>query len=331
MTAVKTITPRKLVVRGLTFLVALLFLWLVLIQIDWAQFGDLLKRLSWLSMIGAFLAYVAQNYFRALRYRALLDAPQIPLNVLFPISLYHNFLVRLLPFKLGELTYVVLLHSRLGYSYEAGVSSLFGSRLLELLIIVLVVALTLLLSGNIFPNQGVLVLVLVAGCVLGGVLGLYYSGRLLSLFVALINRLLPFDLVQRLTRPLLRLAEELKTLQEPRRFIDGFFWSFFTYGSTFLTNAILLNALGVVLPLDKFVVVISLGMFATAFPFNISGFGMVELSFAVGLTQLAGLNVSEATAVGLLLNGFQQMCAVISGVGGYGVLAWQARQQKDTP
>jgi hypothetical protein len=147
------------------------------------------------------------------------------------------------------------------------------------------------------------------------VAALYHSGRILGWALRALWGAQP-------PGALARLASELDALRLPGRFAVAFFWSFFTYGSSFATNALLLNGLGVALPPGALVAVISLGMFATAFPFNISGFGMVEWSLAVGLVHLAGLGAGEAAALALFVNGFQQVCALVSGFAGW--LALQA-------
>jgi glycosyltransferase 2 family protein len=315
------LNTRKWIFRGITATIAIILIVIVLIQIDWQAFQQYASRLSLVSILGAFLTYVAQNYFRAWRYRALLNAPEIPMSQLFPISLYHNFLVRLLPFKLGEATYVILLNQRLKYSYKAGVSSLFASRLLELLVIVLVAVIGLLVFGTVIPEQSPVLIVMLIVSVIGGIAGLYFSGAILHRCVKLSQRMISWKALTPFFSKLDSFATELDQLRDPKRFGGGFFWSFFTYGSTFATSAILLNALGVQLSFDKFVIVISLGMFASAFPFNFSGFGMVEMSLAVGLSQLGGFGIGEATAIGLVLNGFQQLSAVVSGI-----LGWVALQ-----
>ena len=318
--ALPSLTRRKVAFRLVGLAVAISLLVAVLAQIDWSAFGRFASRLTLVTVFAAFSTYVAQNFFRALRYRALLARADISLRTLFPVSLYHNMLVRLLPFKLGEVSYIVLMRQRYEVSVQAGVSSLFSSRLLELLIIVLVTAVTLLLFGDVLPNQRALALILIVGCIGVGVVSLYMSGRILRMILGVTERLLPFDIVRKATHGFTKLATELDALREPTRFWGGLFWSLFTYGSTFATSAILLNGLGVRLSPDHFVVVISLGMFATAFPFNISGFGLVEWSLAFGLVNLAGMSLGEATALGLLLNGFQQLSSLVSGVGGFAAL-----------
>lgn len=314
---------RQWLFRTVNLLIAAGLIAFVLWQVDWAAFVDVLSRLSPLSLVAAFGVYVALNFFRSLRYIALLDRP-LPVLRVFPIALYHNFLVRLLPFKLGEFSYIVLMQRRLGISVKEGVSSLFGSRLLELLVIVLVAAVSLLLSGQLVPNQGGVAVLLVVACIVGGVMGFYYMGSLLRMTIRVADAILPDALMRRVRDKLIGLAIEFDRLRQPRLFARALFWSCFTYGCSFGVNAILLFAVGIQPDVVTLVVLVSLGMFATAFPFNISGFGAVELSWAFGLTTLLGFTVGEATSIGLMLNGYQLICAAISGFLGY--LVVQVRQ-----
>lgn len=313
---------RKLFLRLVLAVIALGLLGSVLWQIDWTAFQQFASRLTALAILGAFLTYGAQNVFRALRYRALLGDPTLPLRSLIPISLYHNGMVRLLPFKLGEATYVILMRQHHQVSVQAGVSTLFLARLLELFIILAVGVITVVAFGGIVGSSsvGMLALLLGGGLLLGAVM---LSGRGLHWLLHVMEQRWP-ALTAR-TGALHHLADELDALRQPQRFLGGLFWSLFTYGSTFLTSAILLNALGVALSPDRFVIVISLGMFASAFPFNISGFGLVEWSLALGLVQFAGLPLGEATAMGLLLNGFQQLAALVWGIIGFALLSWVHR------
>lgn len=307
--------------RALSLLLAGALVAFMLSQVEWAAFVRVLGRLSPLSLVAAFLVYVLLNLFRSFRYIALLER-ELAVRHVFPIALYHNFLVRLLPFKLGELAYVVMMRERLDVSVKEGVSSLFGSRLLELLVIMLLTASSLLLSANVLPNQQGLALLLVVLSVGGGLAGFYYAGRLLRLGTAFL-RWLRLPLVLRLCDRLDTLAAELDRLHEPRIFAKGLFWSLFTYGSSFTVNAILLHAIGLRVDVPALVLIVSLGMFATAFPFNISGFGAVELGWAFGLSTMAGYTVGEGTSIGLMLNGYQLICAALSGLLGYAVVQWQ--------
>lgn len=306
--------------RIISTVLALALIGFMLSLIQWGDFVDVLKRLSVQSMVAAFAVYVFLNLFRSFRFVALLNRDDISPWRVFPIALYHNFLVRLLPFKLGEFSYIVLMRNRMTVSIEEGVSSLFGSRLLELLMIILVGAVSLLLSGEIIPDQGVLVIVLVIGSIIGGIVGFYYVGTMIRLFNRMMGAFDNIGIVATLIEKLESLAIEFDRIRNPKIFARALFWSCFTYGSSFVVNWILLVSVGIHVDPATLVILVSLGMFATAFPFNISGFGAVELSWTLGLTTFLAMSSSEATSIGLMLNGFQLLCAAISGGIGYAVV-----------
>ncbi len=314
---------RQLLARIVSVMVTVALLAVLVGEVEWSKFDQLLGRVAPVSWLGALLAYLALNLFRALRFRVLLDKDDTPWRLLAPITLYHNFLVRALPFKLGELSYVALLRSRLNYSVEAGVSSLFGARILELLIIILVFATGIFSSAEAFAQERERLILIVVVSFLVCVIGLYFGGSLLR---ASAGRLLPgigrllrgrSVLAGALETGWLQLADELDRIRQPRLFLSALFISCFTYSSSFLTNYVLLRALGIQVDFPAMIAIISIGMFASAFPLNVSGFGVVEVAWRFGLIQFVGWNESDATATGFLLHGFQLFAAALYGLVGY--------------
>ncbi len=314
---------RQLLVRVASITITVVLLADLVGRVTWAEFDQLLARIAVSSWIGALLAYLALNLFRALRFRILLDKRDSPWRILIPITLYHNFLVRALPFKLGELSYIVLLRSRLNYSMEEGLSSLFGARVLELLIIVMVFASSIPASAEELAAHRDELLLAIAVTFALSIIGLYFGGSVIRAFQKAAQPILN---VAEGGRPgfatgannrLRHLAEEMDRIRQPRLFLTALFTTCFTYTSSFLTNYILLRALGVDVALPAFIAIISLGMFASAFPFTISGFGVVELAWRFGLMQFAGMPDADATAAGFLLHGFQIFAAALYGFLGY--------------
>jgi glycosyltransferase 2 family protein len=319
MTSVSTapsIITKKWLWRLATIIIALLIISLIVSVIDWNVFFTTLSHLSPLSILIVAGIYLLLNLFRCLRYKALLGRPDLPLSLFFPIGLYHNFLVRILPFKLGEVWYVVLIRRYFGLSVEEGVGSLFASRMLELFIIVLVGSAALLTSGSVLEGQSTLQMLFIIVIFGAGIPGLYFAGLILRAIAGLMTRI-PIAFVQRVAPMVQKLAAEFDRLRHPRVFLGGLFWSFFTYGCSFAANGILLAATGIQLQPAKLILAVTLGMFASAFPFNIAGFGMVEVSWTFALTTLLGLSVGEAASTGLLLNSFQIMTSIV-----YGIIAY---------
>ncbi len=307
------LTMKRWFFRVFSAVVALGLIVLVLVQIEWAQFSAYLGKLTVWDALLFGVGYLCLNVFRTLRYRALLRG-DVPLLQTFLISWFHNAMVRFLPFKLGEATYILEMNSRLSVSRSEGISSLFGARVLELLVVMVFAVGALFVAGEVLPQQSPLVPFFLLGlCVVGGA-SLYFSSDGVRLLAKVLGRWDAFSI------RLLRLSDSLQYLRQPKPFAWALVYSLGTYTFSFLPNAYLLGAMGVNLPTLSLVLLVSLGMFATAFPFSLSGFGMVEASWAVGLVLLAGYSSGEATAIGLLLNMAQQISALIFGVIGWGML-----------
>lgn len=305
---------------GLSLLIALLIVGYMLSLIDVSLLLTMMGQLSLPTIVAAFSVYVLLNGFRAIRFKILLGDVKLSLFRLTAIALVHNFLVRLLPFKSGEIAYFVLLRDYPGFTVQNGVTSLFGSRLLELLVILLVAISSLLLAGDLFADQRLVAIVLAGVILIPGVISLYHAGTILRWINALLKRV-PLSILNPVIVKLDHIATDVDRLKHPGLFTRALFMSFFTYGCSFSVNWILLAGLSIQIDYITLVVVISLGMFATAVPFNISGFGVVELSWAFGLTTLLSFDVTTATSIGLLLNGFQLLSAAVSGLAGYLVLS----------
>ena len=322
----KPINTKQLIWRGLSIVVTIVLLAYLISNIDTSEFGILLEKVTGISLIGAFASYLSLNIFRAIRFRVLLDKSETPLRVLIPITLYHNFLVRLLPFKLGELSYIVLLRNRLNYSMESGVSSLFGARILELLIIVVVFAFGIVLSGEQFASQRDSLLILVAVIFVGSVVGLYFAGTIIRVMLQVMNNLVnkitsnPIAFIETVTHKLQEMAIEFDRIRNPQLFISALLISCLTYTTSFMTNYILLTAVGLNEAFPIVITIISIGMFTSAFPFSVSGFGIVELGWFFGLTTFASFSESLAASTGILLHGFQVGAATLYGIIGYALI-----------
>ena len=314
---------QQLLWRLVSVLVTVGLLFFLIRTLGGVDFGELLRRISASNLLAALFAYLALNVFRAIRFYILLDKDDTPLRILLPITFYHNGLVRVLPFKLGELSYIVLLRSRLNYSMEEGVSSLFGARILELLIIVLVFAAGILFSEGQFAQRDSLMLTIAVIFIISAV-GLYFAGELIRFSLGIFQRILAV-FVRRKIRwiaviqsKLLELAGEFDRIRHPRLFVSALFVSCFTYTSSFMTNYILLRAVGVDVELPIMVAMISFGMFGAALPFpSVGGFGVVESVWVLALTQFAAYPGPEAIAIGFILHGFQIIAAVLYGLVGY--------------
>lgn len=323
---------RKLVWRLVGLVLSITIALVLLREVDLNSFAEMATRVPLWSLAAAFVCYLLLNFFRLLRFRTLLERPDIPFETLYPIVLYHNFLVRVLPLKTGEISYVVLLRQHLNQPLREGVSSLISSRLFELFMVIVIGGGALLLETDLvtLPPGVALLIVLVGGLLY--LAALYYSGPLLHLAARIIGQM-----GVRLGRPRLTawaddklnvLAGPFDRIGHPRVFTSTLFTSFFTYGMSALFYIVLLAALGVNVSPGAMIGMVSIVMLAEALPLaTISGLGMIEGGWTFGLVTLAGYDIGQAASIGFFLHGCQIVAAVLTGLLGYVWLQMNRREQ----
>ncbi len=296
----------------------------LLTQLDLQEFRRIATSISIVSLFAALGFYLLLNGFRLLRFQALLNMDSIPFSIFYPIVLYHNFLVRTLPFKTGELSYIVLLRQHLNQPVREGVSSLVASRLFELFMVIVVGGGSLLLASNQISVPPALSLLIVIGGAGGLLAALYFSGPLLRIMVRRLPHLPGLrhrdQLLTTLTDKLGPLADSFDRVRQPRIFRNTLVISALTYSMSTGFNLVLLYAIGIEVSLGILIGVISIVMLTDALPLaTISGLGMVEGGWTFGLVAFAGMPVDQAASLGFFLHACQLLAAASTGILGY---AW---------
>lgn len=106
----------------------------ILRLLDWSAVWALFSRLDAATLLLGLAIYFASLWLRAWRARLLLreaDGRFFRVRELLPVVLWHNFYNRVLPFRTGEASYVVLLGRINGQTLDRGLSSLVVSRLYD--------------------------------------------------------------------------------------------------------------------------------------------------------------------------------------------------------
>jgi len=288
---------------------------LLLDALDLNAFRLMAAGVSPANLLLALLIYLLLNIFRTLRFHLLLPADAPSLSALWPVVLVHNFLVRVLPFKTGELSWLLLLRRHFGQGAGAGFGSLVSARAFELLILLLVggTALVQVRSGD-APPPAYLSLLPPLMFLLCLAL-LFQAGPLLQLANGLLQR--RFQPGASITAGLAALEASFAQLRLPRVFLLTLALSCLTWGSSICFNLVLLGALGLHgLPL--LVGIISITMLVEALPVaSISGLGVIEGGWTFGLVSLAGLEPGTAAATGFFLHACQVLAAALCGLAGW--------------
>ena len=294
-------------------------------QIDYPHFLHLAKNVPLWFFFLLFVLFLLLNIFRALRFRMLLDRKQLPLAILLPITLCHNFFVRTLPLMVGEFSYIALLRRYLKIPVSEGVRSLFEARLFDLQFVILggtfglltmghestgyVYALTILVfAGVLIPANRVLFTILPKGveriwtCIVG-----ISPWRRTSLLDSIGHKLGEISL-------------QLDRFRCFRLLLQGLAFSLCTYGINVSIHLLLLSTLNVDQRLNILLIVISIVMIASWFPFSLSGFGVIEGSWAGSLVMFAGMEVGRALSIGLFIHCCQVLITILLGVLGFVLL-----------
>ena len=295
-------------------------------QIDYPHFLRLAKNVPLWFFFILFALFFLLNICRALRFRMLLDREDLPLTVLFPITLCHNFFVRTLPLMVGEFSYIALLRRHLKIPISEGVRSLFEARLFDLQFVIVGGTFGLLTMGH--ESTGYVLTILA----LAGVL-IIVNRALFSVLPkgivriwTYISRIYPWRhtaLLDSVGHKLGVVSLQLDRFRCLRLLLKALTFSLCTYGINLSCNLLLLSTLNVNQRLNVLLVVISIVMIAAWFPFSLSGFGVIEGSWAASLVMFADMEVGAALSVGLFIHCCQVLMTALLGLLGFVLLTPQ--------
>lgn len=119
-------SPRNLLLKFIIGggISAVLF-WLIFQHVDWPQVAQVLRQADAFWLIVTVLVYFAIYLVRTYRFTVL--SPATPFSLMLCVTTIHNFLLRIMPMRTGELSYAILLK-------RAGTAGL-GESLLSLLLL----------------------------------------------------------------------------------------------------------------------------------------------------------------------------------------------------
>ena len=292
-------------------------------QIDYPHFLRLAKNVPLWFFFGLFALFLLLNIFRALRFRMLLGRKEVPLGVLFPITLCHNFFVRTLPLMLGEFSYIALLRRHLKIPVSEGVRSLFEARLFDLQFVIVGGTFGLLGMGQQSTGYVLIVLALAGGLIIVNRVLFSVLPKGIERIWAYIVRIYPWRHTALLDSAGHRLGEvslQLDRFRCLRLLLKALAFSLCTYGINVSCNLLLLSTLNVNQRLNVLLVVISIVMIAAWFPFSLSGFGVIEGSWAASLVMFADMEVGSALSVGLFIHCCQVFMTALLGILGFVLL-----------
>ncbi|MCB9555660.1 MAG: flippase-like domain-containing protein [Deltaproteobacteria bacterium] len=305
---IKPATRRALLIRGtIGTVVTCLFFAVLWRYIDLQRISELYASANW-SLIGlAFLIFFALYISRSRRFAAV--APQTSGGTMLAITCVHNFLLRLVPMRMGDLSFAFLVRRAGTSGLAEGILSLVLIRLLDGLIVIVIFSVTLALNHAVYradplPSQ-------IGACVVFvlGVLAIIFFKRLTHLGLRILQgtlSLLGVKRSNRLRSAVDKLGEAIAAFDKLRApvLVVLCTTTVIQWILTFALAYVLLRAFHVEVTVAQAILGTTASIVSGFLPIGgIGSFGALEAGWTLGFT-LVGLSptVAVATAFGYSLS-----------------------------
>jgi len=308
---------RTWALRGVYFLVGLALLIFLLRQMDLIELWHWMGRMSAAAWALAALAYLAKAAARTTRVLRIHHQPFSAWGRMMRLMLASSLAGQVLPFKLGELSYIYLLKKDQRLSVVDGVSSLLLLRIWDMLAISAWFVLAMWLAGALasLTVYFYAVLFFLAGLLLATTLLLVFSSHSQRILQAL-EGWLEWPLWKKAWSALRAVLRTMSAVRR-REFAEWSAWAALEWGINYLAYHILLLGIGLTPSLFETVTAVSFAALASILPINSFGnFGLQEAGWATGLISL-GYEKSAA-----LTSGFATHLLTLLLIAIFGGLAW---------
>ncbi|PIE17617.1 MAG: hypothetical protein CSA65_08315 [Proteobacteria bacterium] len=269
--------------------------------VDWHHIAALSRSANWWLLASVVPLYVVLYIVRAERF--ILLAPGTPFSVMFCITAIHNFMLRVLPMRTGELSYAFLVRRAGTSGIGESLLGLFLLRLLDATAVVLIFVAALAIDRTTYRDDSQLALLIAGGVALVGALTVLFFRQLLSIgFVTFAGtlKLLGLTRYQRIASVVEKLSELIRsyTRLTPRLILAQAGLTLVMWVFNFVIVFAMMRGFSVKV---SFVQAVLGGTGATVTGFlpigGVGTFGALEAGWAVGFV-LVGLNKSLAVATG---------------------------------
>lgn len=297
--------------------ISILFIGILISQFDFSvSLKDIQRFIKPAYIFMAFIVYACSYIIKAQRLFILVKL-NAPLKIYFAITSLHNLWNNILPSRIGELSYVLLIKKHLGLSAGAGLSHLFIMRYLELFISLIILFIAVLLNKN--PSHPIYYNRYYLSCIL---LLIFLMGLLFLIFKKpskkILLRMISFIGIKK--DLLINIIEDFFNIfnQFYLKFI--LLLSVYTVVGTFilyLTNHILFIMFGFPFSFYDTIIVSSFMILTFLFPLQgIGGFGTYESVLTLGF-YILGIQKDVAIICALILHIIGYVYFLLLGLLGY--------------
>lgn len=290
---------------AVSVLLTVFLVWFVFRGVSFGVVVENFKSIPVQAIVVAFFAYALMNLFRAFRFRLLFV--QVGLSELYGVALIHNLMNNVLPFRVGEFSFMYLMRKHAGY--DKTVTALVALRVLDFLVIVCIFLFATLFLSDLnaeFRRYGIF----------AAVIGVFLSLGIMAARSFPRHYLPPFfrQFHDALANYTLRMAA----------LTAG--WTFLIWLTSLFVFFILCNDMELGVGWIGLCVPITLVRLSNVLPVSgVAGFGTTEGAWVLGMLAV-GANLEAAAASGLVVHVIRLCFTLILGLLGQGLLRLSGRK-----
>lgn len=132
--------------------ISLIVICFIFFKLDWAVVNDVLSSIQWIWLAAGFLIYIINFTVRAYRLHLVLQLGQVNILKLMGVTCLYGMYVYIMPSKLGELSYPLLLKRYLDVSIPKSASGLVAIRYFDFATIAQFIPIILLIYWDNLPD-----------------------------------------------------------------------------------------------------------------------------------------------------------------------------------
>ncbi len=292
--------------------ITLALVWLLLSKVNIADILDVLSKASPANLAICLFFYIMLMVARAWRFRILLNN-KIGFMRLFNITMFHNLMNNIVPFRIGELSYIYLI-KKAKKKYSHGIASLLVSRIFDLISMAIVLIVALMFSDISIISLPILVffvLILIFSAFV-----LVFKNKFVLLLLKKISKAVSKinkGLSKKLDIYSKELIEAFSDIKSKETIFLTFMYSLVIIGFSMSFTYFLASTVGFFLPLPVLVIATTASILTTVLPiYGLGGFGTVEAAWTIVLTYF-GYSASVAIIIAFSIHIVQLLFSVILG------------------
>ncbi len=280
--------------------ISLILLSIVLSQVDWHLFTEILQQTLAVFVITSVVLFLLEGVFTSLRFYVL--TPNDPrLSSCFQLTAWYVVLLILLPLRLGEVAVIFLMKKHLNQNTSPAIMNVLVQRLFDVMTLCVIFLICILMFSSIFESKEITVIA--AACLLALALILTILDKILAFLISplLERKNSQNSILTKLLRALLQARIWYRHRLTLSKTLIALLLSLGKWLCNILGFVFLLEALQLPVDFTNSVVIAAAYNFLAIIPLQtIGGIGLSEMGLS-GLLIFSGLSLSLAASSAILV------------------------------